>query len=321
MSLLILGSGRSGTTFLARLIDCSPEVLYRHEPDFTLVSQDIPFFPEQRDFVEYGEATSKYYRSLESEKSFKTSGQPPIFRKQYRSSATALVRKLLVYVSKIRNSKLVLGNSIPDLVADKHKPRILIKSVNSVGRSGLFLESLEDLQTVHIVRHPCAVVASTLEGSKRGLMSTDVYIDSLFAIDNIDSFGYTRSAIERLSLEEQLAFQWMVTNEKAFIDSQKYDTRYYLLSYENLCLNLEQESRSLYDFYQLAWSEYTTQFISRLNGSDDKAGEYFSVARHPTASLSKWKTSLRPEVQENIISLVRNSQVGDFACSSANQRP
>jgi sulfotransferase family protein len=34
--ILILGAPRSGTTWLAKIVDSHPDVLYRHEPDATL---------------------------------------------------------------------------------------------------------------------------------------------------------------------------------------------------------------------------------------------------------------------------------------------
>ena len=36
--ILILGSQRSGTTWLAKIVDSHPDVLYRHEPDETILS-------------------------------------------------------------------------------------------------------------------------------------------------------------------------------------------------------------------------------------------------------------------------------------------
>src|SRR5690348_17293271 len=43
--ILVLGAPRSGTTWLAKIIDSHPDVLYRHEPDETLPGPEI--LPEQ----------------------------------------------------------------------------------------------------------------------------------------------------------------------------------------------------------------------------------------------------------------------------------
>ena len=45
----IVGTARSGTTFLAKLLDSHPDVLYRHEPDSVLVNTEIPFLQRRED--------------------------------------------------------------------------------------------------------------------------------------------------------------------------------------------------------------------------------------------------------------------------------
>lgn len=41
----IIGGARSGITFLVKLFDCRPNVLYRHEPDSVLVNTRTSFLP------------------------------------------------------------------------------------------------------------------------------------------------------------------------------------------------------------------------------------------------------------------------------------
>jgi len=64
--ILILGSGRSGTTFLAKLFDSHPEVIYRHEPDSIIISKNIPFQPKFDDSIHYTPETQAYINKLSS---------------------------------------------------------------------------------------------------------------------------------------------------------------------------------------------------------------------------------------------------------------
>ena len=85
--ILILGSGRSGTTFLAKLFDSHPRVLYRHEPDWLLVGNSIPFQPRLDELERYRDQTSRYLDSLAQIRSPKVSAHLPLFHKQHRSHA------------------------------------------------------------------------------------------------------------------------------------------------------------------------------------------------------------------------------------------
>lgn len=40
---LILGAPRSGTSWLAKMFDSHPDVLYRHEPDTVRRAEDLPW--------------------------------------------------------------------------------------------------------------------------------------------------------------------------------------------------------------------------------------------------------------------------------------
>ena len=52
----------------------------------------------------------------------------------------------------------------PPQPGDGKDYRLAWKSIESLGRLGLVLESLPDARSVHIVRHPCGYVASVLRG-------------------------------------------------------------------------------------------------------------------------------------------------------------
>ncbi len=62
--IFIIGFGRSGTTFLAKLLDSHPDVLYRHEPDSVLENTEIPFIPDESDLKRYRNHARSYVESL-----------------------------------------------------------------------------------------------------------------------------------------------------------------------------------------------------------------------------------------------------------------
>src|SRR5689334_11827434 len=80
--ILVLGGPRSGTTWLAKIFDSHPDVLYRHEPDTVnrdRVLQDV-FTDGQIDA--HREAARHYLRQLLQVQTLKTAGSLPLFRKK-----------------------------------------------------------------------------------------------------------------------------------------------------------------------------------------------------------------------------------------------
>ncbi len=81
---MLMGSPRSGTTWLAKIIDSHPGVLYRHEPDSVNVRPEIPFVPEMSDVAAHLVSASEYVEDLCSERSSKSTGSQPMFEKYFR---------------------------------------------------------------------------------------------------------------------------------------------------------------------------------------------------------------------------------------------
>ena len=87
---IILGSPRSGTTLIAKLIDSHPEVLYRHEPDVVNKNNVIPFHPDKRNVDEYTDNVRQYINTLIHAKDLRTAFKLPLFKKKYRNEIQCL---------------------------------------------------------------------------------------------------------------------------------------------------------------------------------------------------------------------------------------
>ena len=202
---MIVGSGRSGTSFLAKLLDSSPRVLYRHEPDATVFSEKVPHLPiPAEEYEDYFDDARHYMSRLICQRDPKTSGSRPIFPKTYRSSMGNYAFPLFLYLAKIA-SKVRIKMNIPDLLRNDHKPIYLIKSVNSIGRAPLFLSSMPEIKYLHIVRHPCGVISSLLDGIKIKKMGKSEYIDQIFKSREVEIYPFSHEKISSLSYEEKQA--------------------------------------------------------------------------------------------------------------------
>ncbi len=310
---LVMGLGRSGTTFLAKLIDTAPQVLYRHEPD-ALLPTDLPSLCAADQIGTHLTKARDYVRAMADCRLSKSNGTRPLFAKSYRSRLDDLTYRTMIMSSKIgRRFRLPIGDSIPDLVRTRHQDMLyLIKSVSALGRAQLFSRAVPQLACIHIVRHPCAVYASLQSGRKRGLMQTKIRLEPLFEQPESAQYPFTREEMTNATFEEQIAYRWMLTNDKAAIDMAE-SSRYFRVSYEDLCTDIDRVSRRVFDHLNLPLCTQTKRFINEISNTSHEGADrvgYFDVKRSIGSAINKWKTQLGQETIERIRAVVSHSPLG-----------
>jgi hypothetical protein len=310
---LVMGLGRSGTTFLAKLIDTAPDVLYRHEPDAVLPT-GLPSFCSPGQFALLLPQARDYVQAMADCRRFRSVGTLPVFNKSFRSRSANLVFKAMLLSAKAaRRLKLPPPKTLPDLISAEPGMRLtLIKSVSALGRARLYSEAVPDLRSIHIIRHPCAVYASLHKGLKKGLMRAKPEIKPLFRTPEAVAYPFSLDEMKKASFEEQIAYRWMVTNDKAAKDMAG-SPHYLRIGYEDLCTDVETVSRRIFEHLDLELGPQTQRFIDEVNSeptNGGKAAGYFDVKRSITSGLDKWKTELDGETIERIREVVSHSPLG-----------
>ncbi|NJO39064.1 MAG: sulfotransferase [Rhizobiales bacterium] len=314
----IMGLGRSGTTFLAKLIDSSPDVLYRHEPD-AILPVDMPALLHRSDLQPHLPKARDYLRAMSHCRRRRSASHVPVFTKGYRSALANLAFRPMVLSTKLAETwRLPLTASVPDLI-DRGRGEVvyLIKSVSSLGRARLFADAQPDMPMVHIVRHPCAMIASLKVGIGKGVMAPDVYLRSLFAQKEAASYPYSFEAMEKASYEEQAAFRWMLMNDKAAADMAGHP-RYLQIAYEDLCRQVDRVAAQVFDHIGIKIGAQTRAFIDSVSRREDPAAMgaearrtgYFKIDRPIASALDKWRTALEPETVARIRDVVSHSPLG-----------
>jgi len=168
--ILAFGMPRSGTTWLGKILDSHPQTLYRHEPDTWRRLESVPLFAVPEQVSELREAVRDFLASLPDMLADRVCGKRPIFPKTYASplavrvyATRSLLHKALGRVGWTTRAPL------PAQPATGAPYRIAMKSIESLGRAGLFAACLPEARFVHIVRHPCGYVASVLRGEQQTL--------------------------------------------------------------------------------------------------------------------------------------------------------
>lgn len=311
----IVGSARSGTTFLAKLFDSHPDVLYRHEPDSVMANADIPFVPRDDAVQDLLPAAGDYLDALHHVRATKVSGQRPVFDKSYRSAFQKKHFLASLYLAKLaEKAGGRFGHkhlSVSDRIDPLSRDRIVsvIKSVDTPWRTLLYSRARPTWRFIHILRHPCAMINSKLRGIELGLMGAKTYLRPSFDSGMANNYPFTLEDMETRTYEERLAFLWMICNQKIHDDMVNIEN-YRLVIYEALCQDLNATTRALFDFADLSFDDQTQRFLEVLEGSEARDPGYFNIVRSPRASLDKWREQLSDQQVENIAGIVRHSAIG-----------
>ncbi|MGH7100447.1 MAG: sulfotransferase, partial [Stellaceae bacterium] len=177
----ILGAPRSGTSWLGKLFDSHPAVLYRHEPDAVLRPTGLPWLCSAKDIPHHVDAMRGYVTRLMSVRQLKASGTRPVFAKPFQPFAAPLVRRALAF--GLRGAESLMPRAvwpkrvaIPDLIrGDAAGLTYVIKSVSLLGNAALLARALPKSRIIAIFRHPCGQVASQKRGSRIRTMTGGMF--------------------------------------------------------------------------------------------------------------------------------------------------
>jgi Sulfotransferase family len=312
--ILILGAPRSGTSWLAKIFDSHPDVLYRHEPDTVLRDYNLPWMCLPEQVPAYRDAARDYLRRLFDTATLKTAGSLPIFPKRHLGAVAARLHTGMIYgLRAIEQApgarRLVRGAPIPDLfdIAAHPELRLVVKSVSSRGRARLFAEALPGMKTIFILRDPWGQVASMLRGAALGKFEEPIPVQELLMTEQARRYGLTPERFAALPVVEQFAWNWAILNEKAIDDLAGIDG-VQVLRYHALCDAPMSEARALFAFTGLDWDSQTEDFLRRsttFSGRD----RYYQVFKNTQAAMNRWREELRPEDQRRIQAVVRETSL------------
>ena len=311
---LLVGSPRSGTTWVGKTFDSHPDTLYRHEPDSVRRASDMPLIVETGEYDRYAEAARVYLDATLRRRDPKTSGRLPVFPKRYYGPLRFGLRKYAVLGSKL-GQRAGLSFDIPDLVpAGGDRVTTVWKSIESVGRAGLYAHVYPGMRVVHIVRHPCGHVASTLRGEKLGKFDASApaaedrrLFEFLLQTEVMRGRGLDWARLEKQTAAQRLTWRWLAFNEQLMLAGER-NPGITSVAYEAICEEPEARFRELFGFCGLDWDEQTERFLQTSTGRDD--GAYYSVTKDPLRAANRWRQELDTEVVEQILEIVKDSRVG-----------
>lgn len=298
----LIGAPRSGTTWIAKIFDSSPEVLYRHEPDTVLRDDDVTGIFEPEDYARLAPRAATYMRALIAARDVKSAGSRPHFAKAYRSPAGNLAHAALVGSARV--AELALGTGVvqhfplPDLVRPGASPVAVVKTVSSRGRAGLFAHAWPGARFVLLLRDPVSQIGSWLDGMRSGRMPPDDF-SHCTVTPQARRYGMTREAFERLDIIEQLAWHWALMNEKAHDDLRDVPGTV-VLRLRDVVADPEGQVRALFSATGIAWSAQTQNFL-QVSTKAPRIERYFQVYRDSRRVLTKWPSRMPADDQRRLV--------------------
>lgn len=312
---LILGKGRSGTTWLAQIMNTYEHCSYKHEPFLNKKSTD---YNEWLSDIECGddEVLRRRFESM-CRGCYHDVDMPPFPPKTFRWQNPKLLH--LLYGTSKRMPALKPLYQWYGRSALTAKTPVLIKDVNFPQES---LPRLSDVLQPHIlavVRNPFSNISSYLKGVELSLFGAGEpkieRVRQALQKPVNQALHHYLDRLDTLSRAQVEALSWRIQVEPLVEFACSYD-RGMVVVYEDLCNNPMGKTEEIFDFVGWEFGKPTRDFIDRsISGAQNpsqSSQSYYSVYRDPRQSLSKWKTQLSAEQIEDIASMIRESPVRDL---------
>lgn len=313
-TVFVIGAPRSGTTWLGKIFDSNPMVLYRHEPDTLIANQHIPRVAVDEDLQAHVPAARAYLDAMVRGRFLKASGTLPVFRKAYRSGAmhaayVAMIMALRIAQKASGDVRRMRQLLAPDMVdpAMAADVSVVIKSILSRGRTRLFTTARPGMRVVLILRDPFGQVASMLRGVSLGKFDAEVILTDCLDTPQAKAYGLSKARFDRMSAIEQYAWHWALLNEKALDDLDGHPHAR-VVRYRDLVEHPDAETQALFAFAGLDWQAQTERFL-RVSTTSNLPDSYYQVYKNSQDSLNKWRRQLTCEQQRQIVSVVSQTDV------------
>lgn len=291
---VIVGSGRSGTTWLGSLLDSYERAEYFYEvtnyrdldidnPGIIKIKYPLSFWLPYR-----FRTVSKIERGVMK------------LRVKYGVGRGAAERSLRIHKPQDFNKKK------PDVKLFK-----IVTPIKFALRTNEFMASYKtSFKAVHIIRNPFSYLASEIrqheKNPERAKRHFRERIDFILGNEYFEKYHALAAQTIEKSWLEHMVVLWRISNEILF-DQPQLDILHVV--YEELCRNTTHEVEDIYRFLDWPMLAQTVRHIEETTGIDASESGSWSIKKNADESMSRWRDEISDEQYLTARSLLAESQL------------
>jgi hypothetical protein len=316
----ILGTQRSGTTWLANIFDSHPDCLHFYEP-FAPRYGIFPYFPDEFTYLE--PPATRLAARVRHDLPRLVSKRSLLFDPVHAGHRQFAVEAwFMVHIEEwARRAKL----SPPAFAAHfnlLHLNRIgqqpyayfpksdhirvnAIKEVRLYFKLPFLAATFPEARFIHVVRHPAAVVSSMMNFLQRGrLVEIRDHIDDFAGMVAAQPrFENYRPLLERIAhgtLPEKLAAYWRVANETLAADASPLGERSLHVVYEDLATDPLSRVSAMFRWCGLSMPPSTDAYVRESSTSRSERKTVLDTNRVSATYYRDWVGKVSPEVLDAV---------------------
>ena len=322
----VLGSQRSGTTWLANIFDANPETLLFMEP-FAPSYGIFPEFPEASYFLESPSPQLDHllrvemptrllrHKSLLFRQSMTDPGWFRLERwlsRRLTGGSMLVPNRLRKYALKFKALNLNrMEDSYPLYTKTSQPPFWVIKELRLSGKIPILRHSFPRAHFIMIARHPCATVHSILSWFERGVLGElrrdlETYLEKIEVQTVSRPYRDLIVRVRNGDLAHKIALYWCVSYETMFRHLQGYSSFQFLV-YEQLALQPQETARLVFRQAGIPWSHSADEYLSYSTKAQQQDPGPITTIRESTTYYRSWMKEISESTRQAVLDITGDS--------------
>ncbi len=315
----ILGTQRSGTTWLANIFDSHPGCVHYYEP-FAPGYGIFPYFPHEFEYpaAPDPELASRLRADLPRLVNYRSYFFDPVHagRRQFAFEAWLMGRleiagrrlntRAFRFASRFNLLHLNRIGQQPVAWFEKGDIRVTaIKEVRLYFKAALLADVFPEAKFIHVMRHPAAVVLSMDNFLRRGRLveirdHIGRFVETIRAQESLARYEPVLARVREGNLHDRLAAYWRVANEELSMQLGLMPSRACPLVYEEIATDPLARVAEMFAWCGLDMATATDEYVRASSTSDSDRKTALDTNRVSATYYRDWVGKVTPAVRDSV---------------------